>query len=181
MKSIYLVLALLLTSFCFAQNRKALLKEINVYKSDVCKSTSYQSLTNQQLLMLSAAYFTENHYQVYESNDTSITFIKKTTASIVTTDDKVKHLIYLEIQTINSLKKIILDDETIFYKDPFTGVDPPKGRGAFYLNKAAFYKYMYHNLCGNDVELSEKLKTKIEKYNKQQTKEKKQLIAERDF
>ena len=144
MKIIYLIIALSLTTFSFAQSRKSLLKEINNYKYKVCKSTSYQSLTNQQLLQLSNEYFKKNGYKVARSTDSSMTFIKRTTASIVTTWDKVKHLIYLDIKTINSLKKIILDHETVFYKPPLSGgTTPPRSRGTFYLDKKA----LIINIC----------------------------------
>ena len=40
---------------------------------------------------------------------------------------------------------------------------------------------MYNQLCGNDVEISAQLKLKVETHNNQQSKEKKRLIAGRDY
>lgn len=181
MKTIYLIFALFITTLIFAQNRNKLLKEVNTYQYKVCKNTSYQTLSNLELLKLSATYFTKNNFQTYASSDSAATFIKKTTVSDRKTYDMVKHLVYVKIYTLNGHKKIELTDETDFYREPFHGVEAPTNRGAFHLDKKGYYKYMYSQLCGKDVELSEELKSKVTKYNTQQTKEKKKLLKGRDF
>ena len=181
MKTVLLIFTLLISTFSFAQNKKSILKEITAYQYKVCKNTSYQILSIPELIKLSAEYFSTNNYKAFESSDSSVTFIKKTTVSDRKTYDIAKHTVYVKIFTINNLKKIALNDETDFYREPFHGVEAPKRMGSFYLDKKAYYHYMYTQLCGGNVEPTEKLKVKIAHYNAQQTKEKKKLIAGRDY
>jgi len=193
MKTIYLLIALLLSSFSFAQNRKSLVKEINAYKYNIYESETLPT-TKNELIILIQHYFSDNKYRfAYEKNDT-LTFVKS--VPVTYKNQSYEREIYnykagrYEERTAKFYVEVQLRSSNTKQKIPniYAQLEHPNNldfnvtqMGESRFNNLDFYRYLHLNIFGSKLKLSPELYTKIENYNSQQTKEKNKLIAGKDF
>mgnify|MGYP000474675763 CR=1 FL=1 len=193
MKTTTLIFILFFSTALRAQNRKTLLKEINNYKYTVYEKESLATDTNN-LEILIQKYFEKKDFRFALKQNDTLTFIKKVSVTYKSeTHDRETHsyktgkhengfaLFYVLIYLRNS-KKQPQQPLIKSYQENLTNI---KTRsvvlGRHHFNKIAFYDYLHSNTNKTKIELSLNLLEKINHYNSQQLKEKRKLIAGRDY
>lgn len=193
MKTILLSLTLFFAFFSFAQNRKEILKEINSYKKITYENETLTTDTSGLKILIQDFFKHKKYHFVYEQQNT-LTFVKNVPIMHKTQnyDREVyhyragryeemaaKYFVNVVLQSSNGKTKQphVYANQEIFRNR--TTVSETLGKHRF--NELEFYSYLHEETSGTSLEMPKKLKAKIENYNTQQTKEKKKLIAGRDY
>jgi len=211
MKTIYLALAILLVNLSFAQNRKSLLKEINLHKAKTINECVFP-ITKDSLQIVLNNYLKSDGFIFHAESDSGNVYYKTLSCSVENqflskTPNKynipIDRNFYITINFITQNSSIYpriqsyLSDSYLSKKEYALAATSSGGTKSlptdkykqtcsynndiYHFNQYTIKRFLYFHFNGSIITLPLELYTKIENYNKQQAKEKRQLIAGRDF
>ena len=91
------------------------------------------------------------------------------------------HMVNVELKGIKDSLSIKLNTQLKEYTMAFTAVYPKRQLGIYKFNTFNLLETLYLQHNKTPVKLKEELNTRVERYNTEQTKEKKKLIAGKDY
>jgi len=211
MKTIYLTLALLCVTFSFAQNRKTLLKEINLHTSKTINESVFP-ITKDSLQIVINNYLENDGFMFHSNSDSDNVYYKTLSCfgenqfidkepnrynKLIARNFYITILLKAQNNGISPIIQGYLSDSYISKKEYALSVTSNGGTQSlptdrdkrscyynntiFHFNENTINRFLYSYFNGNNIPFPSELKTKIEAFNNQQTKEKRQLIAGRDF
>lgn len=209
-KNVLFIMLICATTVMFAQSKKSMLTAINTFKNQQIKNACFNT-TKDSLHQVITTYFTQQNYRPGKSPKDSLIVYKilvcRGEKQFIDKNTKTDNRIYRKFQITTTFIQSknnkwqpqfyseLIDDYTSAYaynQDVLSsGTSSMKVTSTpykcyvknkqFSYNPMEIKRFLYVHFIGPTIPLSEDLNSKIEHYNAAQKKEKKKIIAGRDY